>query len=1170
MLTRNKIKSIFKQTDSCADGRFNCAKLLSNKKYVISSIVLIGLLIVFISYSFAALTPVSSITVPSTTLSYAGSEEGSWQYTKSAHWLSKNKARINIKVDTIKKKRADYTDVILVLDTSGSMLGTKLTQVQNDVNELINDTIPKGNKIALITFNDIATVVNDFTDDTTLLQESINNLTVSGETNYYQALIKVDDVLSTYNKESNRDCVVLFLTDGLPTIDTPNEVSQYKYLKSKYSYLDINGIQYELGDTVLTGIKNITDTQYLANKENLNEFLYKASLSTAIYDEFTLTDYVDTNYFNLNNVTDINTTFGEATIQNNKVTWDLSGLKSGTDATLTIDINFNNNLIGVGGIYPTHTKTDILYKIGNTSTTESTTKTTILKDKYTVIYEGNTPAGCVVSNVPGTSNYFVFDTVQKENTIPVCVGYQFQGWKIITAGVEEVNDDTFIMPEKNVTLRAIWKKLGITKSMDGTVSKVQTLYRLIADSSIGLDTNVDFNSTPTDANSGVYTIASTASDTYPVHYYRGNIDNNNVLFAGFCWKMVRTTSTGGVKLIYNGTYEKYTSTPISQDKYISISNDTTYPYTYDTSTNKWTSTNKTNSTTGTISFSVAESGTYVLSYSVSSLANYDKAYFYKDGTQIGEYSGTTSGTISLGKLTSSNVIQVKYSKNSYTSYNTDSVTFSLDKASGNLVKSCNNTGKDTQVGTSSFNSSEDSVGYMYGTRYTYNGYYFPGIKVLEEYNVYETNYYYGTSITYSSSTGKYTLQNAEQKSWSDNYSTLTGYYTCQSTSTTCSTVYYIAGATNRFQYVISLSGDVTDPDTQTITLGKGITDNGNNTYTLTDIVAVKKSDWFTNYNTYKDYYVCRDLTSTTCDSKYIIVSNRDNSYSGGGSPHANYYMNYDNTFKYVYGNDVTWDGTKYTLTDTYTSTNGWSVDRTMAAKKYHYTCLNKTGKCNQVYYVLYFGNDSSIGYMTLSSGKKIEDAKNEMFTNTTDSKIKQTIDTWYSQNMTSYTEKLEDTIWCNDRTLYSGSLAGKDVDAGTGSSYFSAYNRIYTKSSPSVECPNESRDGFTVSTSFGGNGKLTYPVGLLTADEVMLAGGRRYGYSNSSYYLYTGQKYWTMSPSYFLGSYVSGFDVDSGGCLDLGTFITSNGTRPSIALSKGTRYSSGDGSFTNPYVIEEN
>ena len=999
-------------------------KLLSNKKYVISSIVLIGLLIVFISYSFAALTPTPSITVPSTTLSYPNKEEGAWQYTKSAYWISKNKARVNIKVDTIKKKRADYTDVILVLDTSGSMLGTKLTQVQNDVNELINDTIPKGNKIALITFNDGATVVNNFTNDTTLLQESINNLTVSGETNYYQALIKVDDVLSTYNKESNRDCVILFLTDGLPTIDTPNEVSQYKYLKSKYNYLDINGIQYELGDTVLTGIKNITDTQYLANKENLNEFLYKASLTTATYDEFTLTDYVDTNYFNLNNITDINTTFGEATIQSNKVIWNLSGLKSGTDATLTIDINLNNNLIGVGGIYPTHTKTDILYKIGNISTTESTAKTTILKDKYTVIYEGNTPSGCVVSNMPSTNNYFVFDTVQKENTIPVCAGYQFKGWEIITSGVKEVNEDTFIMPEKNVTLRATWKKLSITKSMDGTISKVQTLYRLMSDSSVGLDTNVDFSKAPTNDNSGVYTIASTASDTYPVHYYRGNIDNNNVLFAGFCWEMVRTTSTGGVKLIYNGVYDE---------------------------TNK-----------------------------------------------------------------------------------------------------CNNTGTASQIGTTKFNEnyiSPADVGYMYGTRYTYNQHNFPNINVLNQSYTSNTNYYYGTSITYSN--GTYTLQNAEAKSWSDNYSSLTGYYTCRSTSTTCSTVYYIVGADRNYQYTLSLSRGVTDPDTQTITLGKGITDNGNSTYTLTDTVTVKKVDWYKNYSTYKNYYVCKDLTSTTCNGKYLIALTE------------NYRIIYDDTFGYMYGNDVTWDGTKYTLIDTYTSTSGWRNDRKTLAKKYHYTCLNTTGECTDVYYIHYFGHNTVIYYLKLSSGKNIEDAKNEMFTNTTDSTIKKAIDTWYSQNMTSYTEKLEDTIWCNDRTFTSGSLAGKDVDAGTYPSYFSTNNN-----SPSVECPNESRDGFTVSTLSGGNGKLTYPVGLLTADEVMLAGG---GYSiNKNYYLSTGQSYWLLSPSDFsYYNHAEGFSVESFGILVISDVNNSDGVRPSVSLAPGTRITEGTGTVNSPYVIEE-
>lgn len=1005
-------------------------RFINNNRYkvIALSILFVAFLIFFITNSFATLTPTSSITVPSTTLSYSDKEEGSWQFTKTAKWISKGKAEINIKVNTLEKKRNDYTDVILVLDTSGSMIGEKLTQVQNDVNELINDTIPKGNKIALITFNDTATIVNNFTEDASLLHDSINNLTVTGETNYYQALVKVDEVLNSYKKKSNRDCVVLFLTDGLPTIETPNEVSQYKYLKSKYSYLDINGIQYELGNAVLTGIKNITDTQYLANKENLNEFLYRASIGTANYDKFTLTDVIDTDYFNLNNVVDITTTSGEAKAVDNQIIWNLDGLKSGAVAELIVDVNLNNDLIGVGGIYPTNTQTAVSYKIGSISTMESTVKTTILKDNYTVNYIANAPNDCIVSNMPSPNNYFVYDTVKINDKVPICAGYKFKEWKIVTENVEEVGNNQFTMPEKNVTLRATWKKLSIAKSMDGTISKVQTLYRLMADSSVGLDTNVNFNSTPTNANSGVYTIASTASDTYPVHYYRGNIKNNNVLFAGFCWKMVRTTSTGGVKLIYNGTYDE---------------------------TNK-----------------------------------------------------------------------------------------------------CNNTGTASQIGTSAFNSNKSSpadVGYMYGTRYEYGSYPFATLYVLDRKNVSSNLYYYGTSITYSN--GRYTLQNATQKSWSDNYSTLTGYYTCQSTSTTCSTVYYIAGADSSYQYTFPLKFGEVDPNTQTIIIGKGITNTGNGKYTLTDTLIVKRADWYKNYNLYKNYYACRDLTSSTCDGKYLIVTNE------------NYRIVYDYTFNYIYGNDVTWNGSKYTLTDTYMSESGWNSDKTTLAKKYHYTCFDTTKECKDVYYIHYFGSSYQIYYLKLSSGKNIEDAKNEMFTNTTDSTIKKKIDTWYSQNMTAYTSKLEDTIWCNDRTLYSGSLAGKDVDAGTKQSYFSDYNRIYTKFSPSIECSNESRDGFTVSTSSGGNGKLTYPVGLLTANEVMLAGGRNA--SNSNYYLYTGQFYWLLSPSYFDYIYANGFGVSSGGRLDLSNVVfNSVGVRPSVSLAPGTKTTEGNGTVDDPYIVE--
>ena len=397
MLIQKGIKSIL-------DRHVRLNQFLDGKKYILGSIVLIGLFIVFMFNSFAALEPVSSVTIKSTTLDYTKSEEGSWQYTKTAKWISKGKARIDINLETLEKSQTDYTDVILVLDTSGSMLGEKLSQLQTDVNEFINDTIPKGNKISIISFNSDASVLTSFTNDNSLLQDSINNLTAAGETNYYQALVKVDDVLSTYSKESNRDCVVLFLTDGLPTIDTPNEITQYNHLKNKYSYLKINGIQYELGEELLNGIKNITDTQFIASTENLNEFLYKASISASNYENFILTDYIDENYFTLKDVENIDTTFGEVTISDNKIIWNLNNLKSGLDASMTFYINLNDNLIGVGGVYSTSTKTDVSYKINSSSYNESSTKTPVLSDNYSVTYDANAPTGCVVSNVPSQKN----------------------------------------------------------------------------------------------------------------------------------------------------------------------------------------------------------------------------------------------------------------------------------------------------------------------------------------------------------------------------------------------------------------------------------------------------------------------------------------------------------------------------------------------------------------------------------------------------------------------------------------------------------------------------------------------------------------------------------------------------------------------------------------------
>ena len=104
--------------------------------------------------------------------------------------------------------------------------------------------------------------------------------------------------------------------------------------------------------------------------------------------------------------------------------------------------------------------------------------------------------------------------------------------------------------------------------------------------------------------------------------------------------------------------------------------------------------------------------------------------------------------------------------------------------------------------------------------------------------------------------------------------------------------------------------------------------------------------------------------------------------------------------------------------------------------------------------------------------------------------------------------------------------------------------------------------------------KLDYPVGLILADEVALAGGRGYyngTYSpNSNYYLYNGKYYWTLSPSHFnsFSSIASVWFVMPSGRLDPWNGVTNSfGVRPVINLRADTSITKGDGSSLNPFVI---
>ena len=176
---------------------------------------------------------------------------------------------------------------------------------------------------------------------------------------------------------------------------------------------------------------------------------------------------------------------------------------------------------------------------------------------------------------------------------------------------------------------------------------------------------------------------------------------------------------------------------------------------------------------------------------------------------------------------------------------------------------------------------------------------------------------------------------------------------------------------------------------------------------------------------------------------------------------------------------------------------------------------------------------------------------NKSYVNYKTSSIRTVVENWYRDNIaphTSLTNLIADTPYCND------------MSEPTTTNYFGAYDRLYTNTSPQYKC-EDSTYGYTVA-----KGDLTYPVGLLTADEVAYAGGV-YNQTNSSYYLYTNEYYWTMSPYYFNSSYARVFYVGSAGDLYDRKVNLASAVVPVVSLKPEATVERGTGVYNDPYVI---
>ena len=233
------------------------------------------------------------------------------------------------------------------------------------------------------------------------------------------------------------------------------------------------------------------------------------------------------------------------------------------------------------------------------------------------------------------------------------------------------------------------------------------------------------------------------------------------------------------------------------------------------------------------------------------------------------------------------------------------------------------------------------------------------------------------------------------------------------------------------------------------------------------------------------------------------------------------------------------------------------------------TTANASGSGLNIKFAAFNSKRDNPAYNGYMYGSTLNTSYETTTANENDSNIKKELDNWYKTNIlgTSNESVIADAGFCNDRSLSSG-----DGYSATGSNtYYGPYSRYYQTKQPTLKCA-QTNDLFTLSTNTKGNKALTYPIGLITVDELMLSGYAD-GYINKSAYTYSTSHYWNLSSSAFnvFALMANGFALSSEGYPHGYQYVTYGfGVRAVINLSSEAQISGGIGTSSSPYEIETN
>ena len=216
--------------------------------------------------------------------------------------------------------------------------------------------------------------------------------------------------------------------------------------------------------------------------------------------------------------------------------------------------------------------------------------------------------------------------------------------------------------------------------------------------------------------------------------------------------------------------------------------------------------------------------------------------------------------------------------------------------------------------------------------------------------------------------------------------------------------------------------------------------------------------------------------------------------------------------------------------------------------------INGDGSVRLIYDGTYNHRDGQMSTDRVLDGKTAYDDSNVEFA---ESDVISKLNEWYEEHLKDYEEYLADGTFCSD-------LSKNGERYVTEDRYLDENDKQKDGVVPVLTCPKEYR--YTAESKHG-NGKLTHPIGMITADEIVISGSGKFDIFDSSYYLYKGQNYWTITPSGSGKMYI----IDLNGRLQSNDINASdNSVAPVINLKAETilDHFTGNGTEKDPFKLD--